>query len=79
MTEILLGFVGALALLILLFCGGLLGWFAHKTFIKHTTPTAEPLAEKERRKLIAEQQAWNQMQNYNLETAYGMTDQGGDG
>jgi hypothetical protein len=79
MTEILLGFVGALALLILLFCGGLVGWFAHKTFIKHTTPTAEPLTEKERRKLIAEQQAWNQMQNYNLETAYGMTDQGGDG
>lgn len=78
MTEILLGFVGALALLILLFCGGLVGWFAHKTFTKHTTPTAEPLTEKERRKLIAEQQAWKQMQNYNLETAYGMTDQGGD-
>lgn len=72
MTEILLGFVGALALLILLFCGGLMGWFAHKTFIKHTIPTAEPLAEKERKKMVEEQQAFRQMQSYSVEQAYGM-------
>lgn len=73
MTELLMGFVGALALIALLCAGGLMGWFAHKTFVKHTTPTAEPPGEKERRKLIEEQQAWNIVQNYSVERAYGMT------
>jgi hypothetical protein len=72
MIEILLGFAGALALVILLFCGGLLGWFAHKTFIEHTTPAAEPLTEKERKKMVEEQQAFRQMQSYSAEQAYGM-------
>lgn len=73
MTEILLGFVGALALITLLSGGGLAGWHLHKTFVKHTSPVAEPPGEKERRRLIEEQQAWNIMQNYSAERAYGMT------
>ena len=84
MIEILLGFVGALVLLALLFAGAAAGWFAHKTFMKHTTPAAEPLSEKERKKLVDEQNAFRQMQNYSTEQAYGMniddyTHRGGDG
>lgn len=72
MIEILLGFVGALVLIGLLAAGGLLGWIAHKTFIEHTTPAAEPLTEKERKKMVEEQQAFRQMQSYSVEQAYGM-------
>lgn len=84
MIEILLGFVGALVLIGLLAAGGLLGWFAHKTFMEHTTPAAEPLTEKERKKMVEEQQAFRQMQSYSAEQAYGMNNEdyiqrGGDG
>lgn len=72
MIEILLGFVGALVLIGLLAAGGALGWIAHKTFIEHTTPAAEPLTEKERKKMVEEQQAFRQMQSYSVEQAYGM-------
>lgn len=73
MTEILLGFAGALLLIALLAVGGLVGWHLHKAFVAHTSPVAEPPGEKERRRLIEEHQAWKTMQNYSVERAYGMT------
>jgi hypothetical protein len=84
MIEILLGFVGALVLLSLMFSGAALGWFAHKTFMEHTAPTPEPLSEKERKNLVEEQKAFRLMQNYSTEQAYGMNNddyiqRGGDG
>lgn len=73
MTEILLGFAGALAVIALLFTGGVIGWHLHRAFVKHTSPVAEPPGEKERKRLIEEQQAWRTMQNYNADRAYGLT------
>ena len=74
MTEFLSGFLGALAVMALLSAGVAIGWQAHKTFVKHTTHVAEPLAEKERRKLSEEQQAFDMVRNYSMERAYGMVD-----
>ena len=73
MTEILLGFAGALAVIALLATGGVIGWFLHRAFVKHTSPVAEPPHEKERRRLIEEQEAFKILQNYSADRAYGMT------
>lgn len=73
MTNILLGFVGALLVVALLTGGALAGWHLHKAFVKHTSPVVEPPEEKERRRLIEEHQAWHTVQNYSAERAYGMT------
>ena len=78
MTNILLGFVGALAVIALLATGGVIGWHLHKAFVKHTSPVAAPPEEKERRRLIEEQQAWNTMQNYSMERAYGLVKDDGE-
>ncbi len=78
MTNILLGFVGALFVVALLTGGGLAGWHLHKTFMKHTAPTPEPLSEKERKNLVEEQKAFRLMQNYSTERAYGMVRDDGD-
>ena len=84
MNEILLGFVGALVLVVLLAVGTCAGWFLHKAVVTRTTRVAEPPGEAERKRLIAEQKAFHQMQNFSAEQAYGMNsgnlfDQGGDG
>lgn len=83
MTDILLGFFGALVVLALLTAGALIGWKAHKSFVRYTAPSAEPIDEQERKRLEAEQDAFRQLQNYSADTAYGMGsnpfDQGGDG
>jgi hypothetical protein len=78
MIQILLGFVGAMTVIALLFIGGVIGWFLHKAFVKHTSPVAEPPEEKERRRLIEEQDAFKTLQNYNAERAYGMVRDDGD-
>ena len=72
MTNILLGFVGAMFVIALLAGGGLAGWHLHKAFVKHTSPVVAPPGEKERRRLIEEQQAWNTVQSYSTERAYGL-------
>jgi hypothetical protein len=78
MTEILLGFAGALAVIALLATGGVIGWHLHRAFVKHTSPVAEPLGEKERKHLIEEQEAWRTVQSYSTERAYGMVRDDGD-
>jgi len=70
--NFVLGFLGALTVVALIAVGGACGWFAHKTFVKHTTPVAERPEEKERQRLRAEQQAFHLLQNYSTERAYGM-------
>lgn len=83
--NFVLGFLGALTVVALIAIGGACGWYAHKTFVKHTTPIAEKPGEKERQRLKAEQQAFHILQNYSAERAYGMMgepelqkDHGGD-
>ena len=69
--EFLYGFAGALAVFALLGLGFFVGWKAHKS---SRVITAEELGEKERRRLIQEQEAFKLVQNYTVERAYGMED-----
>lgn len=70
--NFVIGFLGALTVVALFVGGGIFGWCAHKTFLKHTTPVAEKPGEKEREMLKAQQQAFRVLQNYSTERAYGM-------
>jgi len=70
--NFVIGFLGGLAVVALLSVGGLCGWNAHKTFIKHTAPVAEKPGDEERRRLREEQQAFRELQNYSTERAYGL-------
>lgn len=81
--EFLFGFLGALLAAMLFAAGAFAGWKAHIWDLKRTqTAQAKELTEQERQKLIAEQQAFNALQNYSAETAYGRNTSnhyGGDG
>jgi hypothetical protein len=70
--NFVLGFLGALTAVALFVVGGLCGWYAHKTFMRHTTHVADKPGEKERRMLKEQQQAFHVLQNYSAERAYGM-------
>jgi len=63
------GALGAVAVFGLYALGVFTGWKLHKRFFK---PNAPSPSEIERQRLIAEQEAFSKMQNYNAETAYGM-------
>ena len=53
--------------------GSALGWVAHRAWRKHTKQAAAAEAsEEERREMIAQQRAFEDMLNYNPERAYGM-------
>lgn len=71
MEYVLYGFAGALAVIALLGLGFFAGWKAHKN---SRVITAKELSERERRRLMAEQEAFNMVQNYTVERAYGMAD-----
>ena len=71
------GFLGALFLMLLLTAGVVVGWFGHRAFVRHSRPVLPDPGEKERQRLMEEQKAFRQLQNYSVERAYGMT--GGDG
>ena len=70
--NFLIGFFGGLAVVALIGAGFAGGWVARGAFARHTAPKAEQPGEAERRKLIEEQQAFNHIQNYSTERAYGM-------
>ncbi len=69
------GFFGALLAVGLLVTGGLCGWQVHKAFVRYNKPQLPDPGEQERRKMIEQQRAFNLLQNYTVERAYGM---GGD-
>lgn len=71
--EFLIGFLGALAAMGLLFSGSLIGWKARSAFEKYRTrKTAEELTELEKQRIREEQQAFSALQNYSSERAYGL-------
>lgn len=81
MLNVLLGAAGTLAVLGLLFLGAFLGWKARERFQKETV---QELDEETCRRFEAEQQAFEDMLNYNIDTAYGLNSGvenllGGDG
>jgi len=71
--EFFLGFAGSLVLLLLVGGGFVLGWkLKDRESRRRYTVTADAPAEDERRRLKAQQAAFNELQNYSIETAYGM-------
>ena len=75
-----IGFLGGLAVVGLLAVGTVLGWKAHTLFTRHTVHKAQSPEAQELEQMKATQQAFRELSNYSMETAYGMKDNsiGGD-
>lgn len=72
MSYVLYGAGGVLLALALLLSGAVAGWKARGAWIDHTRKAvAEEVSEEEKRRLKAEQQAFDGMLNYNADIAYG--------
>lgn len=70
--EFVYGVIGALAVLILFFGGGFAGWKLREyVYQRACEQKAKELTESERRQLMDQQEAFRQMQNYNVDVAYG--------
>lgn len=75
MLYVLYGAVGVLAALGLLGLGFFAGWKARKLWQEHTRRAAvQEASEEERRRLEAEQRAFEGLMGYSPETAYGIAD-----
>lgn len=73
MNNFIFGAVGALFVMAMVAVGIYIGWKANDAFRKHSTRVAaQEASEEERRQLIAEQKAFDNMLNYNQDTAYGL-------
>lgn len=71
--EIAIGFIGALVCLLVLISGCVIGWHLKVMDDRHTQRvTAAELSEKQKRMLAEEQEAWRELYNYNVETAYNL-------
>lgn len=69
--EFVIGFAGMLFCTLLLGGGVVIGWKLKVADTNRTQRvTADQLTEKQRQQLIEEQQAWRELHNYNVETAY---------
>ncbi len=85
MIYLLYGACGVLGVLCLLFLGAFLGWKMNDVArIFRGKKAEEEISQEQRRHLIAQQQAFEEMLGYNQDTAYGMTAgldtiRGGDG
>lgn len=71
MIHLMYGAVGAFSVLTLLVLGFLAGWKANEVFAAQKRPAAEEVTEEQRRHLLAQQQAFEEMLHYNQDTAYG--------
>lgn len=69
MLYFILGAAGTLTTLGLVSLGAFFGWKARERFQNKTVQEAN---EEERRRFEAEQQAFANMLNYNIDAAYGM-------
>lgn len=75
MLYVIYGAVGVLAALVLLGLGFAAGWKASRAWREHARRTAvQEATEEERRRLEAEQRAFEGLMGYNRETAYGIRD-----
>ena len=78
--EFIIGAFGALLVLATLASGVVIGWKLHERDTKRNQRvTAEALTESQKRLLKEQQEAWDQLHNYNPETAYGMNRQRQEG
>lgn len=71
MTYLIYGAVGTLAVLGLLACGVFVGWKCNNAFQKYSRRRAEEEAtEEQKRRERAQQAFFEDLLNYNTETAY---------
>jgi ubiquinone biosynthesis protein UbiJ len=69
--EFLYGFLGALACLLMISGGVMIGWsLKTRDYARNQRVTAEALTEKQKQALKEEHEAWLCMQNYSVEDAY---------
>jgi len=72
--EFLIGFIGAIMAVLLLTAGFAAGWMGCRMHLKRTTTKPEVMGEQERKRLLEQQQAFQYLQNYSAERAYGMAE-----
>lgn len=73
MIYLIYGAVGTLAVLGLLAGGFFIGWKANTAFVKNSRQrAAEEATEEQKRAVLAQQQAFENMLSYNVDTAYGL-------
>ncbi len=70
MKNFFRGAAGTLAVLGLVSLGAFCGWKAKERFQQKAV---QEVREEERRRVEEDQRAFNDMLNYNIDTAYGMT------
>ena len=84
MIYLVYGAGGMLLVLVLLFLGVFLGWKFKEACEKYGRKSeTEEIGQEQRRQLLAQQQAFEEMLHYNQDTAYGVAAgldamQGGD-
>lgn len=72
MMNIVFGALGVLLVLGLLALGFFCGWRARICWVSHTQRAAiQEISEQERKELLAQQKAFDQMMSYNADVAYG--------
>jgi hypothetical protein len=69
--SVLIGALGALSVLALLVGGFFIGWKAYPRVHK-LDPAIQKMSETEKKALLDQQRAFEQVLNYSTETAYGM-------
>ena len=70
--EFLIGAVGAVSVMLLFAAGVFTGWKLYEAADKRRVrKTAAELSDKQLQELKEQQEAFRQMQNYSVETAYG--------
>ena len=71
--EFLYGFLGALACLLMIAGGFVMGWsLKARDYARNQRVTAEQLTEKERQFIKEQHEAFNLLQNYSVEDAYNL-------
>lgn len=68
--SFLYGMIGALTTVVILCAAGSVGWWLRGKMEAQKKPTPPSVGEQERKRLIAEQNAFREMMNYNVSTAY---------
>lgn len=68
--SFLYGMIGAFTTVVILCAAGAIGWWLHGKAAGLKKPIPPSVEEQERNRLIAEQNAFREMMNYNVSTAY---------
>lgn len=70
--SFLYGVLGVIAVQALIAGGFFLGWKVRKNYYKPKTPDMTAIEKQKLEDMKAQQEAWRAMQDYSVETAYGL-------